>query len=97
MYSGLHWHATHASHSHSVEKASIGVEKGEDQRREEQRSAGSGTIRSEGSYSYLLKRFLAQALPIALLLMLYDDWQYWQDRQSRSSTEAMELYGFFVH
>jgi hypothetical protein len=40
----------------------------------EQRIACSGTIRSEGSYSYLLKRFLAQALPIALLLILYDDW-----------------------
>lgn len=63
----------------------------------EQRIACSGTIRSEGSYSHLLKRFLAQALPIALLLILYDDWHYRQDRQSRSSAEAMELYGFFVH
>ena len=56
------------------------------ERRGEQRSAGSDTIRSEGSYPYLLKRFLAQALPIALLLILYDDWLYRQDRQSRSST-----------
>lgn len=75
-----------------------GVERrGEQRRSGEERGAGSGTIRSEGSYSYLLERFLAQALPIALLLILYDDWQYRQDRQSRSSTEAMKLYGFFVH
>lgn len=76
---------------------SRGVERRGVDRSGEQRRACSGTIRSEGSYSHLLKRFLAQALPIALLLILYDDWQYRQDRQSRSSTEAMELYGFFVH